>query len=63
MRAFFYQVLVILTIVASPSVVHADAQSETWEKDGVCFTASMLAGADFLSARKGYKVELKNSGS
>ena len=30
--------------------------SETWEKDGGYFTASMLGGADFLSNRDGYSV-------
>jgi len=33
-------------------------KSETWDGEGGYFTASMLVGADFLTDRSGYKVEL-----
>jgi len=34
-------------------------KAESWEQDGGYFTASMLVGADFLSNREGYKVEVQ----
>ncbi len=36
-------------------------EAEAWEQDGGYFTASMLVGADFLSNREGYKVEVQRA--
>ncbi|MFA9562367.1 MAG: saccharopine dehydrogenase, partial [Nitrospirota bacterium] len=48
-------------VLTADTTIGISLQSESWEGDGGYFTASMLVGANFLNARKGYKVELTNS--
>ena len=48
-------------VLTADTMIAIALQSESWDGDGGYFTASMLVGADFLTNRKGYKVELANS--
>ena len=48
-------------VLTADTAVAIALQSENWEGNGGYFTASMLGGADFLTDRPGYKVEISNS--
>jgi len=47
-------------VLTADTAIGVALQSESWDGDGGYFTASMLVGADFLTRRNGYEVQLTN---